>query len=179
METRLLRDCSATIIPQGTAITLEKDTPAFVTQTLGGNATIRIGQTLYRISSMDTDALEGLDLGDTASPNPVSSNGNFSEDSVWEALKQCFDPEIPVNIVDLGLIYDLRIDDLESGKKEIAIKMTLTAQGCGMGPTIAQDAKNRVEHLDEVENADVQIVWEPVWSPQMISETGKKVLGLE
>ncbi|MBT7866613.1 MAG: DUF59 domain-containing protein, partial [Opitutales bacterium] len=84
-----------------------------------------------------------------------------------------------VNIVDLGLIYDMRIVDLKSGKKEISIKMTLTAQGCGMGPTIAQDAKNRIEQLDEVENADVQIVWEPVWSPQMISEIGRKVLGLE
>lgn len=179
METRLLRDCSATIIPQGTPITLEKDTPAFVTQTLGGNATIRIGQTLYRVSSVDVDALEGLDLGDSTSPVPIVLEGGFSEDSVWEALKQCFDPEIPVNIVDLGLIYDMRIVDLESGKKEISIKMTLTAQGCGMGPTIAQDAKNRIEQLDEVENADVQIVWEPVWSPQMISEIGRKVLGLE
>ncbi len=179
METRLLRDCSATIIPEGTAITLEKDTPVFVTQTLGGNVTVRVGQTLYRISNIDVEALEGLDLGESASPASVSEEGDFSEASVWEALKQCFDPEIPVNIVDLGLIYDLRIDEGEGGKKDVAIKMTLTAQGCGMGPVIAQDAKNRVEQLEEVENADVQIVWEPVWSPQMISENGRQVLGLD
>ena len=153
--------------------------PVFVTQTLGGNVTVRIGQTLYRISNVDVEALEGVDLGESASPDPDSLEGAFSESSVWEALKQCFDPEIPVNIVDLGLIYDLKIDEGEGGKKEVAIKMTLTAQGCGMGPVIAQDAKNRVESLEEVENADVQIVWEPVWSPQMISETGRRVLGLD
>jgi probable FeS assembly SUF system protein SufT len=179
METRLLRDCSATIIPEGTAITLEKDTPVYVTQTLGGNVTVRVGQTLYRISNFDVEAIEGVDLGDSTTPVAISADGEFSELSVWEALKQCFDPEIPVNIVDLGLIYDLRIDELDGGKKEVAIKMTLTAQGCGMGPVIAQDAKNRVEQLDEVENADVQIVWEPVWSPQMISEAGKLALGLD
>lgn len=179
METKLVRDCSATIIPAGTAITLEKDTPVFVTQTLGGNVTVRVGQTLYRISNLDVDALENVDLGESAAPIPEASEGPFSEESVWEALKQCFDPEIPVNIVDLGLIYDMRIDELDSGKKDVAIKMTLTAQGCGMGPVIAQDAKSRVEQLEEVENADVQIVWDPVWSPQMISETGRRVLGLE
>jgi probable FeS assembly SUF system protein SufT len=179
METRLLRDCSATIIPEGTAMTLEKDTPAFVTQTLGGNVTVRIGQSLYRISSADVDALDGVDVGDAATAPIHRTSEAFSEDMVWEALKQCFDPEIPVNIVDLGLIYDMRLEDLENGKKDVAIKMTLTAQGCGMGPVIAQDAKNRVEQLDEVENADVQIVWEPVWNPQMISDTGRKALGIE
>ncbi len=179
METKLVRDCSATIIPEGTAITLEKDTPVYITQTLGGNVTVRVGGRLYRISNLDVDALEDVDLGESQAPAPVVSDGKFSEDSVWTALRQCFDPEIPVNIVDLGLIYDMRIEELDSGKKDVAIKMTLTAQGCGMGPTIAQDAKNRVEQLDEVENADVQIVWDPVWSPQMISDTGRKALGLE
>ena len=103
----------------------------------------------------------------------------FSEESVWDALKQCFDPEIPVNIVDLGLIYDLRVDDLDNGKKDVSIKMTLTAQGCGMGPVIAQDAKSRVEQIGEIESADVEIVWDPVWNPQMISAAGRQVLGLE
>ena len=179
METRLVRDCSATIIPEGTAITLEKDTPVYITQTLGGNVTVRVGQRLYRISNLDIDALEEVDLGETGVSTQVLGQGEFSEESVWAALRQCFDPEIPVNIVDLGLVYDLRIDQLEGGKREVAIKMTLTAQGCGMGPTIAQDAKNRVEQLDDVEKADVQIVWDPVWSPQMISDTGRKALGLE
>ena len=179
METRLVRDCSATIIPEGTAITLEKDTPVYITQTLGGNVTVRVGQRLYRISNLDVDALEEVDLGESGAPTPTSDQGEFSEESVWTALRQCFDPEIPVNIVDLGLVYELQIDELDGGKKDVSIKMTLTAQGCGMGPTIAQDAKNRVEQLDEVENADVQIVWDPVWSPQMISDTGRKALGLD
>jgi len=98
---------------------------------------------------------------------------------VWNALKKCFDPEIPINIVDLGLIYDMRIEDLDNGKKQIFIKMTLTAQGCGMGPVIAQDAKVNVEQIEQVESAEVDIVWEPVWNPQMISDEGRKVLGIE
>ena len=126
METRLVRDCSATIIPEGTAITLEKDTPVYITQTLGGNVTVRVGQRLYRISNLDIDALEEVDLGETGVSAQVSGQGEFSEESVWAALRQCFDLEIPVNIVDLGLVYDLRIDQLEGGKREVAIKMTLT-----------------------------------------------------
>ncbi len=178
METKLVRDCSATIIPEGTAMTLEAGTPVFITQTLGGNVTVRVGQRLYRISSLDIDALEEVDLGESRATSS-ESDGPFSEESVWEALKQCFDPEIPVNIVDLGLIYDMRIDDLDNGKKHVAIKMTLTAQGCGMGPVIADDAKSRVMALDEVESAEAEIVWDPIWNPQMISETGRQVLGLE
>ena len=179
METKLLRDCSATIIPEGTAITLEENTPVFVTQTLGGSVTVRVGQKLYRISNVDNDAVEGLELDQVAVPRDGGNGAPFSEESVWDALKQCFDPEIPVNIVDLGLVYDLRVDDLDNGKKEVSIKMTLTAQGCGMGPVIAQDAKSRVEQIEEIENAEVEIVWDPVWNPQMISAAGRQVLGLE
>ncbi len=179
METKLLRDCSATIIPEGTAITLEENTPVFVTQTLGGSVTVRVGQKLYRISNVDNDAVEGLELDQVAVPRDGGNGAPFSEESVWDALKQCFDPEIPVNIVDLGLVYDLRVDDLDNGKKDVSIKMTLTAQGCGMGPVIAQDAKSRVEQIEEIENAEVEIVWDPVWNPQMISAAGRQVLGLE
>ena len=93
-------------------------------------------------------------------------------------IKTIYDPEIPVNIVDLGLIYDLRIEDGESAK-QVFVKMTLTAQGCGMGPVIADDAKTRIEKLSRVDSAQVDIVWEPAWNPRMISEEGKKVLGLE
>ena len=179
METKLSRDCSATIVPEGTAITLEAGTPVYVTQTLGGNVTVRVGHKLYRISNLDNDAVEGLALDDSGQGEPRPAGEPFSEESVWDALKQCFDPEIPVNIVDLGLIYDLRIQDLDSGKKSVSVKMTLTAQGCGMGPVIAQDAKSRVEQLDEVDSAEVEIVWDPVWNPQMISTAGRQVLGLD
>ena len=98
--------------------------------------------------------------------------------SKFGTLCGCYDPEIPVNIVDLGLIYDLRIEEGEQGK-QIFVKMTLTAQGCGMGPVIADDAKTRIEKLSSVQSAQVDIVWEPQWNPRMISEEGKKVLGLE
>ena len=99
-------------------------------------------------------------------------------ESLWEALKGCFDPEIPVNIVDLGLIYHLATSPGERGLK-VAVKMTLTAQGCGMGPVIAADAKAKLEALPGVEGAEVEIVWDPAWNPRMISEEGRKQLGLE
>ena len=177
MDTELVRDCSATTIPSGEAVTLKSGEKVFITQTLGGNVTVRAGQGLYLIASVDVDALADYEAGESS--GAPSDEEAFSEEAVWNALKQCFDPEIPINIVDLGLIYDLRIDDLDSGKKRVFIKMTLTAQGCGMGPVIAQDAKVRVEQIDEIDSAEVDIVWDPVWNPQMISDQGRKVLGIE
>ena len=103
----------------------------------------------------------------------------FSEDLVWDALRQCFDPEIPVNIVDLGLIYDLQIRQLENSRHHLDIKMTLTATGCGMGPVIARDAQAKVEALPAVESANVEIVWDPQWTPHMISDEGRRILGLD
>ena len=176
METELTRDCSATAIPAGNAVTLEKGTAVFVTQTLGGNVTVRADGGLFRIASFDVDALEEVELGETAAAS--GGSGESLEDQVWGALRQCFDPEIPINIVDLGLIYDLRIEDAEAGRNEVFVKMTLTAQGCGMGPVIAEDARTRIKLLDEVSEATVDIVWDPVWNPQMISEEGRKVLGI-
>ncbi|MBC2606228.1 iron-sulfur cluster assembly protein [Pelagicoccus albus] len=176
METVLTRDCSATAIPAGNAVTLEKGTEVFITQTLGGNVTVRTGSGLFRIASFDVDALEEVDLGESGS-EAASTSGSL-EDSVWDALRQCFDPEIPINIVDLGLIYDLRIEPSEAGQSNVFVKMTLTAQGCGMGPVIAEDARTRISLLDEVSEATVDIVWDPVWNPQMISEEGRKVLGI-
>ena len=103
----------------------------------------------------------------------------FDEKNVWAALKTCFDPEIPVNIVDLGLVYDLSIEETPTGAHAVDVKMTLTAPGCGMGPVIAEDARQKIAALPTVESAKVHIVWDPVWSPQMISAEGRKVLGLE
>lgn len=177
METKLVRDCSATVIPAGDAVTLEEGTDVFITQTLGGNVTVRAGTGLFRIANLDVDALGQVDLGE-ASGGPASE-GEFSEDSVWAALRLCFDPEIPINIVDLGLIYDMQIEKQADGKSAVFVKMTLTAQGCGMGPVIAEDAKSRIEMIEEVASADVQIVWDPVWNPQMISDEGRKILGLD
>ncbi len=176
METVLTRDCSATAIPAGNAVTLEKGAEVFITQTLGGNVTVRTGAGLFRIASSDVDALEEVDLGESASA--AASGGESLEDQVWGALRQCFDPEVPINIVDLGLIYDLRIETGDSGQSEVFVKMTLTAQGCGMGPVIAEDARTRISLLDNVSEATVDIVWDPVWNPQMISTEGRKIMGI-
>ncbi len=173
----MVRDCSATIIPAGTAVTLSQGTTVFVTQTLGGHVTVRTDQGLFRIESVDSDALgETFEAGQATD---ATSEHEFGETAVWEALRTCYDPEIPVNIVDLGLVYDLRVLPGDSDKHRVAVKMTLTAVGCGMGPVIANDAREKIESLSEVEEASVEIVWDPPWTPQMISDQGRKILGLE
>jgi probable FeS assembly SUF system protein SufT len=176
MNSRLLRDCPATLIPAGDAATLRAGTEVFVTQTLGGNVTVRTDRGLFRIAVEDAGALEGYVPAEAPAANAV---GAFSEEAVWGALKTCFDPEIPVNIVDLGLVYDLSVDPTPAGGHAIEVKMTLTAPGCGMGPVIAEDARQKIAALPSVESAKVHIVWDPIWTPQMISPDGRKILGLE
>ena len=146
-----------------------------VMQTLGGNVTVRTDMGLFRIASENASAVEGLSLEAAES----ATLGEFSEKAVWDAMKTCFDPEIPVNIVDLGLIYDLSIEKTPSGANAVDVKMTLTAPGCGMGPVIAEDARQKIAALPTVERAKVHIVWDPIWNPRMISEAGRKSLGLE
>jgi len=175
MAHRILRDCPATAIPAGDAATLAAGESVDVVQTLGGNVTVRTGTGIFRVAREDASAIEGLALSD-ASQAPA---GEFSEKAVWDAMRTCFDPEIPVNIVDLGLIYDLSIEKTPSGANAVDVKMTLTAPGCGMGPVIAEDARQKIAALPSVERAKVHIVWDPVWSPRMISEAGRKSLGLE
>lgn len=173
----LTRDTAATVIPLGTPVVLPAGTLVRVTQTLGGNITVRTGEGLFRIDARDGDALG--ESFQAAAAAGADESGSFSEQAVWNALKTCYDPEIPVNIVDLGLIYDLVVEPTPSGRNRVAVKMTLTAPGCGMGPVIANDAKAKIEALPEVEAAEVAIVWDPVWTPQMISDDGRKILGLE
>jgi metal-sulfur cluster biosynthetic enzyme len=105
--------------------------------------------------------------------------GELSEELIWGALRTCFDPEIPVNIVDLGLVYDMQVKPMPSGRSSVSVKMTLTAPGCGMGGVIAGDAQQKLLALPGVEEALVEIVWEPAWHHSMISEQGRKVLGLD
>ena len=175
MAHRILRDCPATLIPAGDAATLAAGQSVDVVQTLGGNVTVRTDQGMFRVAREDTSAIEGLALAEDA-PAPA---GEFSEKAVWDAMRTCFDPEIPVNIVDLGLIYDLSIERTPSGANAVEVKMTLTAPGCGMGPVIAEDARQKIAALPSVETAKVHIVWDPIWNPRMISEAGRKSLGLE
>jgi probable FeS assembly SUF system protein SufT len=178
-EVTLQRNCIATLIPSGDEVTLEGGASFVIAQSLGGSVTLRDSNGLYRVGEGELDAL-GDDLMQEVreSKETEKNSGPFSEELVWDALRGCFDPEIPINIVDLGLIYDLRVEEGEGGRN-IFVKMTLTAQGCGMGPVIADDAKTRIASLSGVGEATVEIVWEPVWNPKMISEEGKKVLGLE
>ncbi len=175
-DTTLLRDTPATAIPAGHLTTLPAGTSVFVTQTLGGNITVRAHDGLYRINREHADAVAGYQATQETSP---TAPGEFSEQAVWDSLKTCFDPEIPVNIVDLGLIYDLAVEDTPAGGKHVQVKMTLTAPGCGMGPVIAEDARAKIAALPSVEKAEVHIVWDPQWSPQMISAQGRQMLGLE
>lgn len=176
----LRRDCDAVQIPSGTPTVLKKCTEVIITQSLGGAYTVVVRSGgMFRIANKDLDAL-GLEPEKSAeapagTPTPT---GPVEEQKIWDQLKTCFDPEIPVNIVDLGLVYDLRVLPLPSGGNRVEIKMTLTAPGCGMGPSIAADAKSKVLTVPGVTDADVQVVWEPQWNPQMISPDGKAKLGM-
>ncbi len=172
----LIHDVAATVIPAGDVVTLPKDTEVFIAQTLGGNVTVRTDRGLFRIAKENVGAIAGYV---PAEPGEEAVAGEFSQQAVWDSLKTCFDPEIPVNIVDLGLVYDLDIEQKPSGGHDVQVKMTLTAPGCGMGPVIAEDARQKIAALPTVESAQVHIVWDPQWTPQMISEAGRRVLGLE
>jgi probable FeS assembly SUF system protein SufT len=176
----LSQPTSATAIPAGDVVTLPLGTEVYITQSLGGNVTVRTDQGLFRINAENAGSIAGyVPHAQATEASEPAHRGEFSEAAVWETLKSCFDPEIPVNIVDLGLVYDLAVEKTASGRYQVEAKMTLTAPGCGMGPTIAEDARQKIAALPQVESAKVHIVWEPAWTPQMISAEGRLKLGLE
>ncbi len=175
----LTRDCDAIRIPSGEAITLKKGQEVAVTQSLGGSHTVMTSMGMARVADQDADAL-GLDpAGQENETPPQDAAEPLSEEDlkqeVWKRLKMVFDPEIPVNIVDLGLVYTMELKD--EGKR-VEVDMTLTAPGCGMGPTIQADAQSKVEAIPQVQEAEVRLVWEPAWNQDMITEHGKMKLGL-
>ena len=174
----LTRDCEAVQIPYGSTMTLAKGTQVDITQTLGGNYTVHAPGGLYSITGKDADALGILPAAPKADAAPGSGQP-IDEKAVWDVLKSCYDPEIPVNIVDLGLVYDMVIEPTPAGRNRIQVKMTLTAPGCGMGTYIAADAQQRLLALDGVEEATVDIVWDPPWHQSMITAEGRRILGLE
>jgi probable FeS assembly SUF system protein SufT len=181
-DLKLKRDCAAIQIPLGNPVTLPAGTDVFITQTLGGNYTVQTTQGLFRIAEKDAEALgvqPSSSLMEEVCKKPEGPAGPVDEKSVWDTLRTCFDPEIPVNIVDLGLIYDLVIEPAPSGNSKLRVKMTLTAPGCGMGTVIASDARDKLLYLPGVEEAEVEIVWDPPWHQSMITAEGRKVLGLE
>ncbi len=173
----LSRDCEAVQIPVGNTVVLPAGTMVDIAQTLGGAYTVRALDGLFQISAKNADAL-GLETSDDKQAAAVA-HGPVDEKTVWDTLRTCYDPEIPVNIVDLGLVYDLGIEELPEGGSKVFVKMTLTAQGCGMGPVIAQDAQEKVLAIPGVEDAQVEIVWDPPWHQSMITPAGRKILGLE
>lgn len=173
----LKRDCEAVQIPAGHAVTLPAGTSVDITQTLGGTYTVHASGGLFRIAAKDADAL-GIDPA-TEPAARLPAGGDLTEEQVWEVLKSCYDPEIPVNIVDLGLVYDMKLERKPQGGASIQVKMTLTASGCGMGGVIAGDAQQKILALPGVDDANVEIVWEPQWHHSMITEQGRRVLGLD
>jgi probable FeS assembly SUF system protein SufT len=173
----LTRDVEAAIVPVGTKVTLQKGEQAYVTQSLGGNYTVVVNGNMFRIEGSDSDAL-GIEreTKKTGTGEPVTAEA--LEKQVWEQLKTCYDPEIPVNIVDLGLIYDCHLSPINPGSYRVDVKMTLTAPGCGMGPTLAQDVQNRLLSLEGIDDVAVELVWDPPWNQGMMTEAAKLQLGL-
>ena len=176
----LTRDVEAAVVPVGTKVTLQKGEHAYITQSLGGSYTVIVNGNMFRIADQDADAL-GLDVqAKPAATAPVGGpvTQEQLEKQVWEALKTCYDPEIPVNIVDLGLIYDCHLAPAGENSFKADVKMTLTAPGCGMGPTLAQDVQNKLLNLEPIDEANVELVWDPPWNQGMMTEAAKLQLGL-
>lgn len=176
-KVELSRDCDAVQVPSGDTVRLKQGTEVAITQALGGTFTVQVPAYggLFRIAAKDADAM-GKDAAESAAAQ--AAEGDL-ESMVWEQLKSCYDPEIPVNIVDLGLVYAMAVTARPEGGSVVDIKMTLTAQGCGMGASIAFDAKQKIMGLPGVAEANVDLVWDPPWNPQMISPEGRERLGLD
>ena len=172
----ITRDVEATMIPAGTPIAIPKGTEVTITQALGGTYTVMGPGIMARIDGKNADAL-GLAVESAQKTRPEAT-GPVDVDAIWEALKTCYDPEIPVNIVDLGLVYDVQVNTLPEGGNEVDVKMTLTAPGCGMGGVIAGDAEQKIREVPGVTDARVEVVWDPMWNQSMMSDAARLQLGL-
>lgn len=170
------RDCAAVIIPAGERVTLPAGTAGFLTQALGGSFTIYIEGNLFRVAGQDGDAIGKPPL--QAPDVPEDPTEADIESAVWQQLRTCYDPEIPINVVELGLIYECKIERTESGSRVAKVKMTLTAPGCGMGEILAQDVKDKIEIIPTVERAEVELTFDPPWNQSMMSEEARLEAGL-
>ena len=170
------RDVDAVIIPAGETLKLRQGTTGFITQALGGSFTVYVEGNLFRIAGADADALGKEPVPPPEVPdNPTDAD---IEAVIWEQLKTCYDPEIPVNIVDLGLIYECRIRSLGNDERSVSVDMTLTAPGCGMGDILVQDAREKIAVIPTIADVSVQLVFDPPWNVGMMSEEARLQTGL-
>ena len=174
----VVRDCDAILIPTGTPISLPEGSLVFITQALGGNYTVNINGNLAQVGPKDADAL-GFDTPDyfdqELEPN---EDGSVNEEHLWEQMRTCYDPEIPINIVELGLVYDCRISRSDEGENLVDVLMTLTAPACGMGDFLAADVQSKLAVVPNVDNVSVELTFDPPWSPEMMTEAARLETGL-
>lgn len=172
----LARDCDAILVPQGDRVMLPAGQIGYITQALGGSFTAYVEGNLFRIAGADADALG------KQPPDPIALPENAGdadvERLVWEQLRTCFDPEIPVNVVDLGLVYDVSLESREDSQRQVYVKMTLTAPGCGMGDILVDDVRSKLEMIPTVAEADVDLVFDPPWNHSMMSDAAKLETGM-
>lgn len=170
------RDCAVVMIPAGDELTLPAGTVGYITQSLGGSFTVFVDGNLFRVAGVDADAI-GKEpvlppsLSDDASDDDV-------EKLVWAQMKTVYDPEIPVNIVDLGLVYGCELSKNKQGKRNVSVTMTLTAPGCGMGEILIEDVRSKIRTVPTIDKVDVELTFEPLWSHQMMTEAAKLETGL-
>lgn len=172
----LQRDVEAVMVPAGVPVTLRADKTGFITQALGGSFTVYVEGNLFRIAGKDADALgQEVVVGPELPPDATDED---VKNLVWEQMRSCYDPEIPINIVELGLVYSCEITHEPDGGRVAVIKMTLTAPGCGMGEVLVQDIKDKVEIIPTIKHADVELVFDPPWNQTMMSEAARLQTGM-
>lgn len=174
----VLRDCDAIAIPAGIAVTLNKDREVVITQALGGSYTVNDDGQLLRIASKDADALGKDDVVEKESDLDLGEGDGVNLVRIYDQLRTCYDPEIPINIVELGLIYDINCFELLNGRHHVRITMTLTSAGCGMGTILAEEIREKCLCVSNVDAIEVILVYDPPWSRDMVSEAAKLQLGL-
>lgn len=172
----LLRSCLAVAVPSGQAVIISKAAEVELVQALGGSFTVKLRGQLYRIDGKHADAL-GREPVETSSPATHTTDENVLE-MLWEQLKSCFDPEIPINIVELGLVYKCEVTRTESGARRARVEMTLTAPTCGMGSILVEDVRRRLLEVQTVEEAKVELVFDPPWDASRMSDTARLQTGL-
>jgi len=170
------RDCPAVMIPAGQELTIPAGTVGYITQSLGGSFTVFVDGNLFRIAGVDADAIGKEPVLPPVLPENASDDD--VEKLVWAQMKTCYDPEIPVNIVDLGLVYSCELEQNEQGQREVSVIMTLTAPGCGMGDIIVEDVRSKIELIPTISKVNVELTFEPPWNHQMMSEAARLETGM-